>query len=273
MMGRPREASRAAGAAADAADAARPAGYTADMAGTFDGLDAVVTGGTGALGSAVVARLRAAGSRVHVPCFDAAELERFEHAGDAGVNIVTGIDLRDENAVEKYFADLPGLFALVNVAGGFAMAPIASTTGADFEHMMAMNARTCFLCCREGVKKIRAHARENEARGAKGGRIVNVAARPALEPRTGAGMVAYTTSKAAVAALTIALAEEVASEDILINAVAPSIMDTPANRSAMPNADHAAWPKVDDVAATIEFLASPGNAVTRGGIVPVYGRS
>ncbi|MEA2989290.1 MAG: hypothetical protein QOG83_2001, partial [Alphaproteobacteria bacterium] len=79
-------------------------------------------------------------------------------------------------------------------------------------------------------------------------------------------------SKAAVAAFTMALAEEVAMEAIVVNAVAPSILDTPANRAAMPNADHAAWPKVEEVAATILFLASPENKVTRGAIVPVYGR-
>jgi NAD(P)-dependent dehydrogenase (short-subunit alcohol dehydrogenase family) len=86
-------------------------------------------------------------------------------------------------------------------------------------------------------------------------------------------MVAYAASKAAVAALTVALAEEVAKDGVLINAVAPSIMDTPANRAAMPKADFAAWPKVEEVAATILFLASPENKVTRGSIVPVYGKS
>jgi NAD(P)-dependent dehydrogenase (short-subunit alcohol dehydrogenase family) len=108
---------------------------------------------------------------------------------------------------------------------------------------------------------------------AAGGRIVNVAARPALESRLGANMTAYTASKAAVAALTIALAEEVAAKDILVNAIAPSILDTPANRQAMPKADHATWPKVEEVARTILFLASPDNKVTRGAIVPVYGKA
>jgi NAD(P)-dependent dehydrogenase (short-subunit alcohol dehydrogenase family) len=86
-------------------------------------------------------------------------------------------------------------------------------------------------------------------------------------------MTAYTASKAAVAALTQALAQEVAGDGILVNAVAPSIIDTPANRKDMPKADHALWPKPDDVAATILFLASPENRVTRGAVVPVYGRS
>src|SRR5262249_3250014 len=83
--------------------------------------------------------------------------------------------------------------------------------------------------------------------------------RPPVEWRTGAGMAAYTASKAAVAALTVALAEEVVKAGILVNAIAPSTMDTPANRRTMPTADHAAWAKVDEVAATILFLASPEN--------------
>jgi NAD(P)-dependent dehydrogenase (short-subunit alcohol dehydrogenase family) len=86
-------------------------------------------------------------------------------------------------------------------------------------------------------------------------------------------MAAYTATKAAVAALTVALSEEVAKEGILVNAVAPSIMDTPANRAVMPKANYDLWPKVEEVAATILFLASPENRVTRGAIVPVYGKS
>lgn len=86
-------------------------------------------------------------------------------------------------------------------------------------------------------------------------------------------MAAYAVSKAGVAALTVTLAEEAARNGILVNAVAPSIMDTPANRKAMPKADFDQWPKVEEVAATIVFLASTNNRVTRGGVVPVYGKS
>jgi NAD(P)-dependent dehydrogenase (short-subunit alcohol dehydrogenase family) len=125
-----------------------------------------------------------------------------------------------------------------------------------------MNYVSCALCCRAAIKAMTA-----------GGRIVNVSARAGLEWRSGAGMVAYTVSKTAVAALTAALAEEVAKDGILVNAVAPSIMDTQANRQSMPNADFALWPKVEEVAATILFLASPDNRVTRGAVVPVYGKS
>ena len=157
----------------------------------------------------------------------------------------------------------PALWASIHVAGGFAAGPLRDASIATLRQQIDMNLMTCLLCCRAAVG----------AMASNGGRIVNVAARPALEWRSGAGMVAYAASKAAVAALTAALAEEVAKDGILVNAVAPSIMDTPANRAAMPKANYDLWPKVAEVAATIMFLASPENRVTRGGIVPVYGQS
>ena len=100
-----------------------------------------------------------------------------------------------------------------------------------------------------------------------------MAARPALEPRLGAGMAAYTAAKAAVAALTQALAQEVAEEEIWVNAVAPSIIDTPANRAAMPDADHARWVAPAALAEIIIFLASADNRAARGAVLPVYGQS
>ena len=107
-------------------------------------------------------------------------------------------------------------------------------------------------------------------RDAGGGRLVNVGARPAVEPA--GGMIAYTTSKAAVTSMTQCLAKELLEESILVNAVLPSIMDTPANRAAMPDADFDAWPSVEAVAETIAWLASPENTLTTGALVPVYGR-
>ena len=86
-------------------------------------------------------------------------------------------------------------------------------------------------------------------------------------------MLAYVTSKAAVASMTRCLACELLEQGILVNAIAPSIMDTPANRAAMPEADFDAWPKVDEVASAIEGLAAPGNTLTTGAIIPVYGRA
>jgi NAD(P)-dependent dehydrogenase (short-subunit alcohol dehydrogenase family) len=224
----------------------------------------VVTGGTGALGGAVVGALLAAGAHCHVPYIIAAEAERFAHRGHDRVHLVAGIELTDEAAVARLYDGVPRLWASIHLAGGFAMAPLVDTDKKALLAQLEMNLASCFLCCRAALPAMKS---------AGGGRIVNVAARPALEPRQGAGMTAYTASKAAVAALTQALAQEVAADGILVNAVAPSIMDTPTNRRDMPKADFALWPKVEEVAATILFLASPENRVTRGAIVPVYGRS
>jgi NAD(P)-dependent dehydrogenase (short-subunit alcohol dehydrogenase family) len=223
----------------------------------------VVTGGTGALGVAVVGALLEAGATCHVPYIVAAEAERFPHRDHARVTLIGDIELTNETAVERVYARVPKLWASIHLAGGFAYASIGDTTPDVLRRQIDMNFTTCFLCCRAAVAGMTR---------AGGGRIVNVAARPALEGRAGANMTAYAAAKAAVATLTIALAEEVVGRNILVNAVAPSILDTPTNRADMPKADHAAWPKVEEVARTILFLASPDNKVTRGAIVPVYGK-
>lgn len=227
----------------------------------FSGRETVVTGGTGALGSAVVGRLVSAGATVHVPVFDADELEGFAYRADASVKLHEGLDLSVEADVARLFAKTSSLYASIHIAGGFAMGPIGSTGLDVWDHLMRMNATTCFLSCREAVK----------AMEGRDGRIVNVAARPVLVP-TGQ-MTAYSASKAAVAALTLSLAEELSASSVWVNAIVPSIIDTRANRAAMPDADHSAWPKPDEIAETVAFLASPQNSVTRGALVPVYGKS
>jgi NAD(P)-dependent dehydrogenase (short-subunit alcohol dehydrogenase family) len=227
----------------------------------FSGRQAVVTGGTGALGRAVVGRLLASGATVHVPVYAVEELEGFPYRDHDAVQVHKGLDLRIEGHVVRLFAATSSLYASIHLAGGFAMGPIASTKLDDWEHLMQMNATTCFLSCREAVR----------AMGGREGRIVNVAARPVLVP-TGQ-MTAYAASKAAVAALTLSLAEELSGSSIWVNAIVPSIIDTAANRAAMPDADHHAWPKPEEIAETVVFLASPQNAVTRGALVPVYGKS
>lgn len=230
----------------------------------FAGRHVIITGGAGALGTAVTGLLLKAGAHCRIPYRRAADAERFAYRSHERVTMIGDSDLADEAAVARLYDGVP-LWASIHLAGGFAAAPLAKTGKADFAAQIETNLTSCFLCCREAVRAMQASG--------NGGRIVNVAARPALEWRSGAGMAAYTASKAGVAALTAALAEEVAKDGILVNAVAPSIMDTPANRKAMPKADFNAWPKVEEVAATIAFLASPDNRVSRGGIVPVYGKS
>ena len=223
----------------------------------------VVTGGTGALGTAVVGALLQYGARCVVPYVHEAEMARFAHRDHKSLTLVSVRDLSDEADVGKLYAQAGSLWASIHIAGGFAMGKVADTDKAALMAQIDQNLVSCFLCCRAAVKTF----------GANGGRIVNVAARPALEWRAGAGMSAYAIAKAGVAVLTTTLAEEAAKDGVLVNAVAPSIMDTAANRAAMPKADHAAWPKVEEVAATIVFLASPDNRVTRGAVVPVYGKA
>jgi NAD(P)-dependent dehydrogenase (short-subunit alcohol dehydrogenase family) len=192
-----------------------------------------------------------------------AEAQRFPNRGDAQVKLVAVSDLSDEAQVAKVYSGVK-LWASIHIAGGFAAGKVAETDKAALMAQIDSNLVSCFLCCRAAV---------NAMLTSGGGRIVNVAARPALEWRSGAGISAYTVAKTGVAALTVTLAEEVAKDGILVNAVAPSIMDTAANRKAMPKADFSAWPKVEEVAATIAFLASLENHVTRGAIVSVYGKS
>jgi NAD(P)-dependent dehydrogenase (short-subunit alcohol dehydrogenase family) len=231
----------------------------------FQGQTVIVTGGTGVLGTAVVDALLAAGATCHVPHRVDAVAQTFRHRGHKQVILHAQIDLTDEDAVGSFYRQVPDLWASIHLAGGFAAGRVATAGKSVLESQLDVNLTTCYLCCRSAVMAMAANP--------AGGRIVNVAARPALEWRSGAGMAAYAASKAAVAALTVALAEEVARDNVLVNAVAPSILDTPANRKAMPKADHAAWPKVEEVAQTILFLASPANKVTRGAVVPVYGRT
>jgi len=228
----------------------------------------VVSGGAGALGSAVVEVLAGAGAICHVPCLHEAEKRGCRLQESKNIRLTIAGNLAEEAAVTRLYQGIAPLWGSIHIAGGFAMAPMRDTTAELLRQQLDMNFVSCALCCRAAV-----NAMSSNTAAGSGGRIVNVSARPGLEWRSGAGMVAYTASKAAVAALTAALAEEVAKDGILVNAVAPSIMDTAANRAAMPKADYALWPKVEEVAATIVFLVSPENRVTRGAIVPVYGKS
>jgi NAD(P)-dependent dehydrogenase (short-subunit alcohol dehydrogenase family) len=222
----------------------------------------VISGGTGGLGASVVEAFLAQGAEVHLPIIEAELPAHLAWRGDARVHAAK-LSLDDEPQVTAFYGALPELWASIHLVGGFAMAKIEDTSLADFEKQWRMNAVTCFLGCREAVKAIR--------KTGTGGRIVNVSARPAVSPV--AGMIAYASSKATVAAITQNLAAEVLHDNILVNAVLPSTIDTPANRKSMPNADHSKWPTPAQIAETITFLASEHNAVTTGTLVPVYGRA
>lgn len=225
------------------------------MAPSLSDKHVVITGGDGALGQMVVQAFRAAGAVCHLPMLGPVVTQPTP-----GILLTGNIDLTDESAVSAYYAGLPTLWASVHLAGGYQAKPIAESTRADLDKQIELNLVTAFLCCREAVKALRAGG---------GGRIVNVAAR-VVEVPVG-GSIAYSVSKAGVAALTRALAVEVRDNGILVNAVLPSIIDTPANRAAMPKADTAKWPRPDQLAATILWLASPENQLTSGALLPVYG--
>lgn len=227
----------------------------------FEGKHVVVTGATGGLGVAVVAHLLERGATCHLPMIEK-EVPKLAWSGHARAHAHIGQHFDDELQVSAFYEELPSLWASIHLVGGFSAAPITETPLAELQKMLSINAVTAFLCSREAVRAMRRSG---------GGRIVNVVARPVLVPV--GGMVAYSVSKAAVAALTQSLAAEVLPDKILVNAVAPSIIDTPANRSAMPTARHETWPKSEQLAASIAFLASPANALTSGALVPLYGHA
>jgi len=226
----------------------------------MEGRQVVVSGGAGALGRTVVQAFVAAGATVHVPVRGRAPAD-----GVAGARYVAGVELTDERAVASFYAALPDhLWASVHVAGGFAMAGITETSLADLRAQLDMNLTSAFLCCREAVRRFRA---QPDA----GGRLVNVASRAALQPA--GGKTAYTVAKCGVVALTQALADELAGEGILVNAVAPGTIDTAANRAAMPASAAGRFVSPEEIAAVLLWLASPDNRVGSGAVVPVYGRS
>jgi len=223
----------------------------------------VITGGTGALGSAVARALVESGAHCHVPAIETSvPADRFPKDG---VSVTTHVDLSNEAAVDGFYAKLPPLHAVVNIAGGFAWAPIADSPAKVMQQQMSMNFISCALSCRAAVANFR--------KTGKGGHIVNISARPALNPRQGANMTAYTASKAAVAAFTVALAEELKGENISVIALAPSTIDTPTNRSDMPKADHASWVKPAAIAELIAAHIGLSETINSGALIPVYGKA
>ena len=226
----------------------------------------VVTGGTGALGTALITLLVREGAHCIVPCVLEAELGRFPFRDHAQVDVRYPVELADEAQVKALYSGLPKLWASIHIAGGFGMSSFVDTDVATFMAQIDMNLRTCFLTCREA-------ARQMTANGGVGGRLVNIAARPALRPEQGAGMVPYAVSKSGVATMTTSLATELMAAGVLVNAVAPSVLDTPANRSAMPESKHSDWVPLTAAAELIAWLASPANVAVTGAIVPIYNRS
>jgi len=217
-----------------------------------------ITGGHGVLGKAVLDAALQAGLKVAV--IDHAQ----GHAVPEGVLEVGGVDLTDadqaQKAVDAVIARFGRLDALLNIAGGFVWQTLDDAAPA-WDRMHALNVTTALNASRAALPALKASPE---------GRIVNVGSAAAL--KAGAGMGAYGAAKAGVHALTQSLAEELKSTSVTVNAVLPSIIDTPANRKDMPDADPATWVAPGDLAQVILFLASPESRAMTGALTPVTGR-
>lgn len=229
---------------------------------------AIVTGGTGGLGAAVVARLLDSGWRVVVPWIAEHELERV--AEQPGLELVQA-DLSEPEAVDIVVragagsADAP-LRGLVNLVGGFAMGGKVHETPIDeFERQFRLNLRPTYLMVHATVPRLLRNAMPSR------GSIVCVGTRAALQPFPGAA--GYISSKAGVIAFSQAVATEYKHEGIRCNSILPSVIDTPANRKSMPNADHEKWVQPTEIAAVIAHLLSEDSVATSGAAIPVYGRA
>jgi NAD(P)-dependent dehydrogenase (short-subunit alcohol dehydrogenase family) len=227
----------------------------------------IITGGTGGLGSAVVTRLLDDGWRAVVPWIVESELERISER--PGLELIRA-DLFDPDAVAQVAA-LAGsdsgapLRGVVNLVGGFsAPGRVHETAIEEFESQFRLNLRPTYLVTQAGIVQFLAN-------DPIGGAIVCVGTRAALQPFPGAA--GYVASKAAVIAFAHALAVEYKNDGIRANAILPSVIDTPANRAAMPNADHDKWVKPAQIAAVVAQLLGNDFGVTSGAAIPVYGRA
>jgi len=228
----------------------------------LNGKTIVVTGGFGFLGSAVANHLSLLGATVF--CVD---LAARPAAGVLStlVSFVGNVDLTQTDsaqaAIQEIASKSSGINALVNIAGGFRWERVQGGSLDTWDFLYAVNVKTAFNAAQSAIPYLRASGQ---------GRIVNIGAASAVKGVEGMG--AYTASKAAVARLTESLAEELKDEHITVNAVLPSIIDTPVNRKDMPDADFARWVQPSQIASLIAYLVSDDAAAVTGALIPVVGR-
>lgn len=236
---------------------------------TFAGKTVLVAGGTGGLGRAVTLAYLDHAANVLVPYRNPDEFAALERAAEAKSGTIFGFaaDLTQSAAAQSLVADLVSRFSrldvLVNCIGGYSGGtPAWQQDDATWSRMLDLNLRAANALFRAVVPvMLNQHA----------GAIVQVNARAALDH--GAGAASYSASKAALLALTGSLANDLKGTGVRVNSILPSVIDTPANRKAMPKADFATWPKPEDLAAVILFLSSDAARAIHGANIPVYGNA
>jgi NAD(P)-dependent dehydrogenase (short-subunit alcohol dehydrogenase family) len=223
----------------------------------------VVTGGTGALGRAVVLHLLARGDRVAVPYRGAAGFEALRAASAASLSLWGAeSDIADLDGARRFFdaaaAWLGRLDGVACLAGGWqGSGPLETTPASEWDAMLRINLASAHASCRAALPHLLK----------EGGSVVTVSSRSA--ETGGAGAAAYAAAKAGVVALTRALSLENADRGVRFNAISPTIIDTEANRHAMPKADRSQWTAPEDIAKVVAFLLSPASATITGAVIPV----
>jgi NAD(P)-dependent dehydrogenase (short-subunit alcohol dehydrogenase family) len=235
----------------------------------FSGKVVLVAGGTGGLGNAVSRAFLDEGAKVMVIYRKEEEFAALKKVAESNKAILEGYktDVTDEAATRELVADILSrhgrLDALVNTVGGYAGGvKLWEMETKVFDTMLSLNLRSGYALARAVLPTMLKQ---------KHGSIVNVAAKAALDH--GAGATAYAASKAAAVAMMDSLAADAKGTGVRVNSILPSIIDTAANRAAMPKADFAVWPKPEEIAQVILFLCSDNAAVIHGAAVPVYGNS
>jgi len=228
---------------------------------------AVITGGTGSVGRALAPLLRRRGFRLAITYLLPQEATAFEEKLDLeeDVLLLRRVDASDPSAVEAFMQETFDVFGQINVlatlVGGWAGGrDVAETDDVRFERMLDLNLRSTFNAVRAGVPHLRK---------AEWGRIVLMGSKHGLY--TPSGQAAYNIAKAGVIALAYSVAAELSDTDVTCNVLLPTVIDTEATRAALPYADYVSWPKPDDIAAVIDFLASRASRVINGAAIPVTG--
>lgn len=229
---------------------------------------AIITGGTGGLGKAVLLVFLEEGAKVVCTYVvdkelrDCQPLIKKHKSNFLPVKADVTNEKQVARVIKKTLEGFSRIDILVNIVGAFTYAKIVDTAEKEWDHMMNINLKSAFLCSKAVLPHM---IRQNH------GKVINIASRPALKGAAGIG--AYAASKAGVLNLTETIADEVKDYDINVNAILPSTIDTPGNRKAMPGADFSKWVKPEEIARVIAFLVSDDSKAISGAGIPVYGKA